>query len=117
MKKERTGIKRRTPKYVKGILYSFIAVLVLSLIGFVLILYGGGLVVDEEAFLLDSTSTIEMEDGTIIGRLYNENRDLVSIDKIPDHVKNAFIAIEDRRFYDHAGVDIRSVMRALVLDR
>ncbi len=116
MKKERTGIKRRTPKYVKGILYSFIAVLVLSLIGFVLILYGGGLVVDEEAFLLDSTSTIEMEDGTIIGRLYNENRDLVSIDKIPDHVKNAFIAIEDRRFYDHAGVDIRSVMRALVRD-
>ncbi|WP_052360714.1 transglycosylase domain-containing protein [Oceanobacillus manasiensis] len=116
MKKERTGFKKGMPKYVKGILYSFVAILVLSLIGFTLILYGGGLVVDDEAFLLDSTTTIETEDGTVIGKLYNENRELVSIDRIPNHVKNAFVAIEDRRFYDHAGVDLRSVMRAIVRD-
>ncbi|MFD2630317.1 transglycosylase domain-containing protein [Oceanobacillus kapialis] len=116
MKKERTWFKRGKPKYVRGVLYSVIALLVLSITGFVLILYGGALVVDDEAFLLDARTTIETEDGTIIGRLYNENRELVSIDRIPDHVKNAFVAVEDRRFYDHAGVDFRSVMRALVRD-
>ena len=37
----------------------------------------------------------------------------VTIDKIPTHFKNALIAIEDKRFYSHSGVDVRSVFRAL----
>lgn len=40
-------------------------------------------------------------------RLYGlENRIFADIDTIPEHVKNAFIAIEDHRFYEHNGVDI-----------
>src|SRR5699024_3073883 len=35
---------------------------------------------------------------------------------IPDHVQEAFIAIEDQRFYSHAGVDFQSVVRALYRD-
>jgi len=34
--------------------------------------------------------------------------------KLPKHVRNAFIAIEDRRFYGHWGIDPRGIMRALV---
>ncbi len=37
----------------------------------------------------------------------------VTIDDIPSHVKNALIAIEDKRFYSHKGVDGKSVLRAL----
>ena len=37
----------------------------------------------------------------------------VTLDNIPTHVKNAVIAIEDKRFYSHNGVDARSILRAL----
>jgi penicillin-binding protein 1A len=44
----------------------------------------------------------------------SENREVVSIDKIPEHVQNAFIAIEDERFYSHGGVDLQGIARALL---
>ena len=40
------------------------------------------------------------------------NREDVTIDQIPYHVRNAFIAIEDERFFEHNGVDMRSMGRA-----
>ena len=40
------------------------------------------------------------------------NRTMVTIDKIPKHVQDAFIAIEDERFYEHNGIDIQGMMRA-----
>jgi len=41
------------------------------------------------------------------------NRTNVTLNQIPEHVRNAFIAIEDERFYYHNGIDIRSIGRAL----
>ena len=43
-----------------------------------------------------------------------ENRVYISIEEIPEHVRNAFIAIEDIRFYEHPGVDIRRIGGALL---
>ena len=43
------------------------------------------------------------------------NRDYVSIDKIPDCVQKAFIAVEDERFYSHNGVDIQGIIRAFIV--
>ena len=40
------------------------------------------------------------------------NREYVSIDKIPEDVQHAFVAIEDARFYTHNGIDIRGILRA-----
>ncbi len=42
-----------------------------------------------------------------------ENRQTLMSEQIPENVKNAFIAIEDKRFYDHPGVDIFGVLRAV----
>ncbi len=42
------------------------------------------------------------------------NREYVTIDEIPLHVQNAFIAIEDERFREHDGIDVRSIFRASV---
>ncbi len=42
-----------------------------------------------------------------------QNRVPVKIDKIPEHLKDAFIAVEDVRFYDHAGVDPKGILRAV----
>lgn len=76
------------------------------------VLIGGRLVADEADMVLDATTTIETADGEVIGELYTENRDPVPLEEIPDHVQEAFIAIEDRRFFEHWGIDIRSVARA-----
>ncbi|HLR65775.1 transglycosylase domain-containing protein [Virgibacillus alimentarius] len=102
--------KLKKPLFIMGF------IVVLGLIGYGLILFGGKLVVNQEDLVLDTTTTIETADGKVISKLYNENRIPVSIDDIPEHVKNAFISIEDRRFYKHAGVDFKSVMRAIYRD-
>ncbi|RDW18225.1 penicillin-binding protein [Oceanobacillus arenosus] len=113
-KEEKRRIK--LPKRWK-VFFTVIGILfVLAVIGFAAVLYGGRLVVNEEALILDTTTTLETTDGKVIGKLYNENRTMISIDQVPDHVKNAFIAIEDRRFYEHAGVDVKSVFRAVYKD-
>ncbi|ASN06570.1 transglycosylase domain-containing protein [Virgibacillus necropolis] len=89
---------------------------ILGITGYLVIIFGGKLVVSEEDLILDATTTIETKDGEVIAELYNENRTLVAIEQIPKHVQEAFISIEDRRFYDHAGVDIQSVARAVYRD-
>jgi membrane carboxypeptidase/penicillin-binding protein len=43
--------------------------------------------------------------GNLLGSFYRERRNLISIDSLPDHVPMAFVAIEDRRFFEHEGVD------------
>ncbi len=45
----------------------------------------------------------------------DSNRIQVSLEEVPDGVKAAFIAIEDSRFYQHAGIDIRGIVRALAV--
>ncbi|MUK90098.1 PBP1A family penicillin-binding protein [Ornithinibacillus sp. L9] len=104
------------PPIVKIPLSVFMIILLLSLIGYAFILYGGKLVVNEENLILDASTTIETKDGEIIGTLYDEHRDPIEIEDIPDHVLEAFIAIEDKRFYQHGGVDFRSVVRAVYRD-
>ncbi len=52
--------------------------------------------------------------GEEIGRLAEEERFHVPIDDISEEVQHAVIATEDRRFYDHRGVDLRAVVRAVV---
>ena len=42
------------------------------------------------------------------------NRDYVEIVTLPNYIKYAFVAMEDERFYEHAGIDMRGIMRALV---
>lgn len=45
----------------------------------------------------------------------DSNRTYVTMDKIPKHLANAFVAIEDERFYEHNGIDIKGIMRAGVV--
>ena len=54
-------------------------------------------------------------DGNVIQTLVGSdaNRIYVAIEDIPEHVQKAFIAIEDARFYEHKGIDVRAVIRAL----
>ncbi|MCL6472257.1 MAG: PBP1A family penicillin-binding protein [Firmicutes bacterium] len=59
-------------------------------------------------------SYILADDGTVLTRLYIENREDVPLESIPKYVQNAFIAIEDERFYEHHGVDFYGISRAFL---
>jgi len=61
----------------------------------------------------DRTSYLYDKNGQLITTIANlEYRDWVSIDQIPDVVQNAFIAVEDVRFYKHNGVDVKRLFSA-----
>jgi len=51
-------------------------------------------------------------DGSLIGEFGEERRNLLTINEIPAVMKNAVLAIEDARFFEHNGVDYRGMMRA-----
>jgi penicillin-binding protein 1A len=55
-------------------------------------------------------------DGGLIGEFGEEHRDFMPIGEIPQVMKDALLAIEDARFYEHGGVDFRGVTRALLAD-
>jgi penicillin-binding protein 1A len=55
-------------------------------------------------------------DGTLLANLFRQNRIWVSIDSIPVFVRNAFVATEDRNFYNHHGVDLGGIARAAYAD-
>jgi 1A family penicillin-binding protein len=54
--------------------------------------------------------------GRYVGRIIPERRYWVSIDRIPSFLRKAVIAVEDSRFYEHSGIDVRGIARALVKD-
>ncbi|MEA2627181.1 MAG: penicillin-binding protein [Candidatus Binatota bacterium] len=59
-----------------------------------------------------TASQVFAADGTRIGEFYFEKRYLVPLDKIPEMVRQAFIAAEDADFYRHGGVDAGGMIRA-----
>ena len=66
--------------------------------------------------LLPVPSKILASDGTLLGEFYAQNRVPATINQIPTVTKQALLAIEDSRFYDHHGVDFKGSLRALVSD-
>jgi len=68
---------------------------------------------DPERLLPSQTSFMYDRDGVLISRLLGaQNRIPVELSQISPDLINAFIAIEDARFYEHPGFDIRGIMRA-----
>ena len=61
------------------------------------------------------STTVLADDGTTqIATLVGSgaNREYVTLDRIPRHMQQAFVAIEDERFYEHNGIDLQGIVRA-----
>ncbi len=65
-----------------------------------------------EPFYLEGSSIHRVNNGLVLD--YEQRRiEYVPLDKIPEDLVNAFIAIEDSRFYQHRGVDLIGIFRAM----
>ncbi|PPI27307.1 transglycosylase domain-containing protein [Rathayibacter sp. AY1B5] len=53
------------------------------------------------------------DDPTLLASFYDQNRIEVPADRIADSVKDALVASEDPRFYDHGGIDLQGTLRAI----
>lgn len=63
---------------------------------------------------LNESSRIEAADGSLLAMFYTENRIMVPLEEISPHMQHAVIAVEDRRFYEHNGVDPMGTLRAFI---
>ncbi len=63
-----------------------------------------------------TATSIWSQDGVMLGRLDVENRQPITLDKVPKVLQDATIAIEDHRFYEHQGVDMLGIARAAWVD-
>ena len=69
---------------------------------------------------MDDTKNISMSSivydrhGQLIGNLFDHRKTWVSLDKIHPHLQKAVVAIEDARFYNHFGIDLKGIARAVV---
>ncbi|HOS92499.1 MAG TPA: PBP1A family penicillin-binding protein [Armatimonadota bacterium] len=69
---------------------------------------------DIAGYRAPSASRIYASDGQLLAVVFDQDegyRELVPLEAIPEHVREAHIAIEDRRFYQHQGVDMPRILR------
>lgn len=120
--KERTQVKKRKRKKKLHILRKVFVVIIA--LGFLCMFFGLGILKG----ILDSTppltsfhfgptafaTRIVDRNGNLMDTLVKEgsNRESVKYKDIPENLVNAFVAIEDERFWEHSGVDFRSIARA-----
>ncbi len=97
---------------------AFVLVTVLAVLG-VVTTYGQNLPDVDKLSDVDSATTttrIIARDGAVVARVYDKNRIFVSITDVAPVMRQAIVASEDERFYEHRGVDLRSIIRAAVAD-
>src|SRR5690606_34629470 len=93
--------------------------IICAIIGYLLILLNGQRILTENqsAFDFAETTVIYDVNGNEAARMSTvENREYVEFSKIPELLRNAFVATEDKRFYEHDGVDFFAIGRAVVKD-
>ena len=103
-------------KYIKSALITVLIGLCI-IIGYIIYLAQDLPSLDQlENYDPDLVTRIYSADGEILDELFLEKRIFVSLGQIPNNMKNAVIASEDRRFYNHWGIDSRSIVRAVIIN-
>ena len=101
----------RNPRLVRGLLLAFVLVVAVGIgsayAAWALVCRGGGCPSIDvlEDYTPRQTSKLYAADGRFISEIGLERRTLVKLGDIPKVVRDAFVITEDKRFYDHAGVD------------
>ncbi len=118
---------RRVRSQRKFLLVFLRTVLICFLVMIVIAAAGGAIYTKRLIDQLPDASTIDISPSGYQTKIYdidgNEiktlaasgaNREYVTLDQIPENLQHAFVAIEDSRFYEHNGIDVRGIVRAVV---
>ena len=110
------GLKR--PSLRSVLIAAAVGAIVLLLIFFLILWYLIASAPDIDSVTVspeESATYICDQEGNLLRKLTlsSSNRDIVSLDQIPEVLQEAVIAIEDERFYSHGGIDLKGISRAL----
>lgn len=110
--------KQRNPresKIVSWILTLFMWLFIVVFAIILLTLFGvfGSLPSTDDLRNIETSNASEIysSDNVLIGKYYTENRTTIKLDSISPYLITALLAIEDKRFFEHSGIDLRSWMR------
>jgi penicillin-binding protein 2A len=109
-------VKKRS--WLLGIMAMITLGLFIFIAGYAVIYFNG------QKLLMQNLEKLDMPEATIVydnngkefAKILIENRELVTLEQIPDKLEEAVIATEDQRFGEHAGVDLWSIGRAIYRD-
>nr|MCR4991109.1 penicillin-binding protein [Lachnospiraceae bacterium] len=126
IKVQQRSLHRKSPKFVKKFIHYVLLFLLLAAIGMAGI--GCSLAFGIFKGVIDTSPSIDNVDvtpsgfstfvydneGNQIAKLISQdsNRIPVTMDMIPENLAHAFVAVEDERFYEHNGIDIKGIIRA-----
>ncbi|CAN5795138.1 hypothetical protein BH23GEM3_BH23GEM3_05410 [soil metagenome] len=102
----------RGRRILRGLLGAFLALLFVAVAGWAWVWFApcsmGGCapIHDVAQFQAEGSQLLDI-DGESFGTLATVNRRVVSLDSLPPHLSQAVLAVEDRRFYKHGGIDMR----------
>jgi membrane peptidoglycan carboxypeptidase len=99
---------------LKGLKWAGITALALTLLACAtfIFLYQTIDIPDENQAFLDEQSTILYENGDELGTFAKQKRDAISLDEMPDTIKDAVVAAENRTFWTDSGIDPKGILRA-----
>ena len=105
---------KKIAKYVFIILLTGTVLLSLFILSVYYGVFGSLYTTEDLKEFKNQTATLVLsEEEKIIGKFFAENRTNTTYEKIPKHLINALVATEDARYFEHTGVDSRSLLRVL----
>ena len=121
VKKDKKKFSAKHPKITVALRILLLLIIMIAVVGTGIVvgmLYGGWgddfEITKEELVIGSSNSVVLDKDGNKLAELSgDENRKIIKLDQMPENLKNAYVAIEDERFYKHNGVDFKRTAAAV----
>ncbi|RMH32267.1 MAG: PBP1A family penicillin-binding protein [Nitrospirae bacterium] len=116
IRRQRSTISRQMPSTIRLFSMTALAAIGLGIGGMIGVMWFATQALPSFESLQDYqpsiVSRVYADNGEVIGQFYLERRIYAPLDRIPQHLVNAVIAVEDSRFFDHPGLDIIGIVRA-----
>ena len=69
-----------------------------------------------QKFNPEQVTKIISSDDVVIKKLFTHKRDMIDISSVPLNLRNALLCMEDRNFYEHNGINIKGIFRAIIIN-